>query len=896
MGVVWRATDTTLGRDVAIKVLPEAFALDPERMARFEREARVLASLNHPHIASIYGVGSSEGVRFLAMELVDGDDLAVRIDGGPIPVAEAVEIARQIAEALEAAHEKGVIHRDLKPANVKLTAEGRVKVLDFGLAKALEGDAAASSEIGMTRSPTLTSPMTAANVILGTAAYMSPEQARGRNVDRRADIWAFGCVLYECLTGRRPFAGETVSDTIAKILERDPDFAALPAATPPRVRELIQRCLDKDPKHRLRDIGDARIVLEEVLAARSSSGRLLMQDTAAGAPAIRSGSKLIPVVVGLVAVVLSAAIGQWFGQRSGRGPGEASCVALTMPPEVLVQQVWLTNDGRTLLVLGQPKGGTAEAAPSRIYARRLDRFEFKEIAGTEGATGFGVAADDRSLLMFMPVSPGSPQVRLAKIPLDGSAPATTLTEWKNSWNGPVVKMENGDLLIREGNDSFIRLPAAGGKPSPPVKMDAGRTGVSNYGLNSVLPGDRAALVHVVAYDSRGWHFSVGVMDLRTGKVKIIEEEGGNARYSPTGHLVFARGDAILAAPFDLGRLEPRGAPVAVWSGLSAQFTFTPSIFNLTRDGSLFYRPGQLGGERSLAILDASGKLEPWSTERRAVDNAPEISPDGRRFACTIANPRGIDEIWTSSLDSPGFQRLGTDPDADAASYVWSPDGGRIAYLRLGKDGKDGIYVQDAEGGEARNIFQHDNYAPISWQPDGSAMIIAKRGGERAALSLLKLEGAADDTTRLRPLLSSAFNVFFASFSPDGRHLVYLSDEAGAVNAYVADFRPDGSTSRPIQVKTDAAQEVRWAHNGSALYVRDQRNRIMKIGVSTGPGLSFSAPVEVCDLDKLGIALWTVLPDGRLFVGLKNDNEGDVTRFNLVLNWTEELKRKMRSAH
>ncbi len=894
MGVVWRATDTTLGRDVAIKVLPTAFAQDPERMARFEREARVLASLNHPHIASIYGVGSSEGMRFLAMELVDGDDLAVRIAGGPIPVAEAVEIARQIAEALEAAHEKGVIHRDLKPANVKLTADGRVKVLDFGLAKALEGDVATSSEIAITRSPTLTSPMTAANVILGTAAYMSPEQARGKSVDRRADIWAFGCVLYECLTGRRPFAGDTVSDTIAKILERDPDFTALPAATPPRVRELIQRCLDKDAKHRLRDIGDARIVLEEVLAARSSSGRLLVNDAVVGAPAKRSGSKLVPVIVGLAGVMLGAALWHWFGPGPAGGGAETSCVSLAMPPEVLVQQVWLTNDGRTLVVLGQPKSGTAaQAAPSRIYSRSLDRFDFKEIAGTEGATGFGVATDDRSLLIFTPVSPGSPQTRLAKLPLDGSAPATTLAEWKATWSGPMVRMGNGDLLIREGTDTFVRLSEAGGKASSPIKMDAGRAGVSSYGLTGALPGDRAALVHVIAYSARGWHYSVGVVDLRSGKVKIIEEDGGNARYSPTGHLLFARGDAILAVPFDLGRLEPRGAPVAVWSGLSTPFTFVPAIFNLTRDGSLFYRPGQLGGERSLAILDGSGKLEPWSTERRAVDNTPEISPDGSRFACTIANARGIDEIWTSSIDSPGFQRLGTDPDADASSYVWSPDGGRIAYIRQGKDGRDGIYVQDAEGGEAKLTLKLGDCAPLSWLADGSSMIVSRRGGDKFSLALLTVEGAADDTTRLRPLLSSAFNQFLAVFSPDGRRIAYLSDEAGAVNAYVTDFRLDGSTSRPVQIKTDAANDVRWAPNGSALYVRDQRNRVMKVGVSPDPGLSFSAPVEFCDLDKLGIALWSVLRDGRLFVGLKNDNEGDITRFNLVLNWTEELKRKMR---
>ena len=895
MGVVWRATDTTLGRDVAIKVLPELFAGDPERMARFEREARLLASLNHPHIASIFGVGSAAGVRFLAMELVEGDDLATRVARGPIPVAEAVEIARQIAEALEAAHEKGVIHRDLKPANVKLTTEGEVKVLDFGLAKALEGDASISGEVAMTRSPTITSPMTAANVILGTAAYMSPEQARGKSVDRRADIWAFGCVLYECLTGRRAFAGETVSDTIAKILERDPDLAVLPGATPPLVRELLQRCLDKDPKHRLRDIGDARIALEEVLAARSPSGRLLIKDAVGGGSAKRESSKIVPVVVGVAGLIVGAALWYWFGPHAGGGAVETSCVTVTMPPDVTVQGVGLTGDGRTVVVLGQPRNAAgAQASPARLYSRRLDRYEFKEIAGTEGATGFSVAALDRNLLFVAPVSPGAPQKRLARIPLDGSAPATTIADWKESW-GAVIQMEGGDLLIGEGRESFVRLRAAGGSASSPVKMDAGRPGVSFCQINRMLPRDRAALVNVVSYDSRGWHYSVGVMDVRTGKVKIIEEDGGNARYSPTGHLLFARGDAILAAPFDLGRLEPRGAPVAVWSGLSTAFTFIPAGFGLTRDGNLFYRPGQLGAERSLAILDASGKLEPWSAERRAVDTPPEFSPDGRRFACTIANGRGIDEIWTSDLDPPAFQRLGTDPDADAFSPVWSPDGGRIAYFRTGRDGKDGIYVQSAEGGEAMQLLKHDEYVPLSWLHDGLSLLVLRRGVEKGSLAVLRLAGDAADSSRVRQILPSAFNTTEARLSPDGHRLVYVNDEAGAPNAYLVEFRPDGSTGRPVQIKTDQAIEARWSPNGSALYIRDRRNRIMRVPVSSGPGLALSAPVEVCDLDKLGIAMWSLLPDGRLFVGLKNDNEGEITRYNLVMNWSEELKRKMRVA-
>jgi hypothetical protein len=893
MGVVWRATDTTLGRDVAIKILPEIFAGDAERMARFEREARVLASLNHPHVASIYGVGSASGLRFLAMELVEGDDLATRIARGPIPVEEAVEIARQIAEGLESAHEKGVIHRDLKPANVKLTADGKVKVLDFGLAKALEGDSARQGDASLTHSPTLTSPMTAANIILGTAAYMSPEQARGKSVDRRADIWAFGCVLYECLTARRAFAGETVSDTVARILEREPDLGSLPSATPPRVRELLRRCLDKDPKHRLRDIGDARIALEEVLATRSPSGRLLLKDATAGSEAKRRGAWFVPVATGLAGLIAGGAI--WYGVAPHASDTGTRCVTVMMPPEVLVQGVGVSRDGSTILVAGQPRVAAGVQSPApRIYVRRLDRYDFKEVAGSEGALEVHPASDALSLFVFMPVAPGSPQFRIAKLPYDGSAPATTVIELKNSWSGPLPITGNGDVLATEGKDQFVRI-AAGGKVSAPVKLDAGRSGVSNYQIVRILPGDHAALVNVISYDARGWHYSVGVLDLKTGQVRIVEEDGGNPRYSPTGHLLFARGDAILAVPFDLGKLEPRGTPVAVWNGLSTAYSFLPALFELTDDGSLVYRPGQLGGDRAMAVLDAAGKLAPWSSERRAVDTAPEFSPDRRRFACTIANNRGIDEVWISEFGTPGLQRLGSDPSADCAQCAWSPDGARVAYNRRGRDGKDGIYVQNADGGPATLLLKHDECVPVAFLPGGVSMLVYRRGAESGSAALLTLAGAATDTTRLHPIVLGAFNMLLAQLSPDGRRLAYTSDETGTPNAYVVELRPDGSTGRPVPVKSDQAFDLRWAPDGSALYIRDRRNRLVKAAVIPGPGLTFSPAVEVCDLAELRIRLWSPMPDGRFFVGLMNDNEGETTRFNLVLHWRDELQRKMNAA-
>jgi len=667
MGVVWRATDTTLGRDVAIKVLPEAVANDPERMARFEREARLLASLNHPNIAAIYGVGADAGVRFLAMELVEGDELAARIAQGPVPVVEALQLARQIAEALEAAHEKGVVHRDLKPANVKVTPDGTVKVLDFGLAKAVAGETSASGPTSTpTLLPTMTSAGTAVGMILGTAAYMSPEQARGKAVDRRADIWAFGCVVFECLTGQRAFAGETVSDTLAKILEREPDLSKLPAATPPRVRELLQRCFAKDPKLRLRDIGDARIALDEVLAARSLSGQLRPAQEP-GATAARRRMPLVPIAIGCVTgLALGAALWSAFAPRAGAGAdGEPRCVSVAMPPDVRVQGAVLTADGRALVVRGQPKNEDGSLAPeARAYVRRLGEYEFKALPGTEGIV-FGVpSSDSRSLYFVAPAAPGATQARLARVPLDGNTPATTIIDWKDAWNG-LAPQEDGDLIVGEAGVSFVRIPKDGGTPSPPMKIDAGRPGVDRYEFpGGTLPGGRGLFVDVVLYDARGWHYSVGVMDPKTGKVKVVAEDGGNARYAPPGLIVYSRGDAILAAPFDLEKLEVHGTPVAVWSGLSARATYQPGRFALARDGALFYRPGQLGSDRAIALLDATGQLSSWSSKRRAVSSVPAISPDGRQLACQIISTRGIDEIWISTVDHDDFHRLGACPSND----------------------------------------------------------------------------------------------------------------------------------------------------------------------------------------------------------------------------------------
>jgi hypothetical protein len=413
MGEVWRATDTTLGREVAIKVLPEAFAATAERLSRFEREAKLLASLNHTGIAAIYGLHEHEGVRFLAMEMVPGEDLAERLAKGSVPFGEAIDFARQIAEALEVAHEQGIVHRDLKPANIRITPDGRVKVLDFGLAKALEPAGPPTPGQDPALSPTITSLGTMAGVILGTAAYMSPEQARGRSVDKRADIWAFGCVLYEMLAGRRPFDGETVSDVLAAVLARDADWRALPAATPAKVRELLQRCLEKDPKRRMRDIGDARIELEEVLTARTASGRVRVATEPAGAAEARPPVARWVWGTMIGCAVLGAALGGFIvSSRNASSSAAAGVVRLDLdlPADVRFTDYAVSPDGASIAALGIPRvaPGETEAAP-RIYVRRLDAATMTVVPGTEGAASPGFAADGRSVVTALPATLGSSQ-------------------------------------------------------------------------------------------------------------------------------------------------------------------------------------------------------------------------------------------------------------------------------------------------------------------------------------------------------------------------------------------------------------------------------------------------------------------------------------------------------
>ncbi len=906
MGVVYLARDPKLDRPVAIKVLPDEFARDPERLARFEREARLLASLTHPNIASIYGIEESAGQRLLVLEYIPGETLATVTARGPLPLDEALDVCRQIALGVEAAHEGGVIHRDLKPGNVKITPDGQVKVLDFGLAK---GGATTASGSGpdLSQSPTITYAATGAGVILGTAAYMSPEQARGKTVDKRTDIWSFGCVLYECLTGRLAFGGETVSDTIARILEREPDWSVLPAQTPGTVRELLRRCLEKDAKKRQRDIGDVRLELEAAIAARSTATRIAAATTEARTRAALSPRVLLVAGLALLAGA-AAGIGLWNtvgpGARgaavAGGGPVRLS---IAVPPTIRATYAGITHDGGTVIVFGYPKKPDGTENPrAMLYARPLDAFELKPIPGTEGVQSYTMSPDGKWLAFIATISEESSQRRIAKVPLDGGSPPVTLADWDEAWSTPVAWLADGDLLVFSNTGTeFFRLPSRGGPPGPAIKLDTGPvTGFSSFG--TPLPGDRGVFFTMEAWGPRGYQQDAWLLDPKTGKARRLFEGAGNATYSPTGHVVFTRGEAIMAAPFDLSRLAVTGEVAALSGDVRTPNSWGNGDFEISGDGSLIYAPGgRVGTARQLVIVDASGNTVPFTAERRAYQNSANVSRDGRKAAVVLPNAKGTYETWVADLDRPGLKRVLTLPNADCAEAIWSPDGQRLAYDRTARDPDDGIYVQRADGaGSPQAVLkagsQQVGVSPTSWAPDGSGLLANKYVGGKGDILFVPV-AAGGELAKLRVLRATPFDEGGAHFSPDGRLVAFGSDESGKYEIYVSSYGADGTLGPPLMVSSGGGLGSRWAGDGRRLFYNSDPERMMSVTIRTQPTLAASVPVVVHDLRKLRVNRreWDVMPDGRIFAIQKGEGEDDITQFNLVLNWSGELRERMSKA-
>ncbi|MBI3050332.1 MAG: serine/threonine-protein kinase [Acidobacteria bacterium] len=878
MGDVYRARDTRLGRDVAIKILPRAFTDDPDRLARFEREARVLAALNHPNIATIHEVeeadlsGPAEAgrhVRGLVMELVKGDTLAERLAGAGLPLTETLRIARQITEALEAAHEKGIVHRDLKPANIKITPAGAVKVLDFGLAKAFPGDSAAD----LSGAPTITSNRTQQGMLAGTPAYMSPEQARGQAVDRRTDIWGFGCVLYEMLTTRPAFAAATVSDTIAHVLEREPDWSALPEQTAPTIRRLLHHCLEKDPGRRLHDIADARIEIDDALARPSPD-------------VVRVERRRRPVwvfagVVALVAVTTTLlALALWM-LRPGESLSAARVTRLTMtvPAGMQVGRVGpledpalaLSPDGRQLVYVGIQQGR------AQLYIRVLDGIEVRALQGTDGAIAPFFSPDGQWIAFFA-------QGKLKKIAVSGGAiqilcDAPGVAGRSGTWApDDIIYFPLADV------SGIWKVPASGGTPTEVTTLNRSRGEVSHR-APQVLPGNRALLFTVwngLGLDERQLH----VRSLETGERRMLLSGGHSGRYVATGHLVYARAETLMAVPMNLARLEVTGAPVA----LAEQVRAWPQAaqFSISDSGDLAYLQGNPGRfQRRLVWIDRKGNMEPLPVPPGEYE-AISISPDGGQAAVVVRE--GTLGIWIYEFARSTLAPFITTAGGSQAP-IWTADGSRIIY-RGTRMGFRNLFWRAADGAtteERLTTKENTLQVPSSVSPDGRWLAFLEANvGTGNDIWLLSL----DDARTLRPFLANpTFSEGNTRFSPDGRWIAYLSNESGRNEVYVQPF--PGPGGRHL-ISTQGADDPLWSKTGRELFY-ESGDTLMAVEVRTQPTFWAGTPrvlFETRFFNAVGRS-WDVTPDGQRFLKIETI-EPDVppTHINIVLNWFQELRDKV----
>jgi serine/threonine-protein kinase len=863
MGEVYRARDTRLKRDVAIKVLPDAFAQDPDRLARFQREAELLATLNHPNIAAVYGLEQTDGLTGIVLELVEGNTLAEVIARGPIAASDALPIALQIADALEAAHEKGVIHRDLKPANVKLRPDGTVKVLDFGLAKALDP---ASISGDMSQSPTLTSPaaMTRMGVILGTAAYMSPEQAKGRQAEKRSDVWAFGCVLYEMLTGTRAFEGEDVSDTLASVLRSEPNWNALPASASPHT-SLLKRCLEKDGKRRLRDIGDVRLMLEDAGVVSATASRVV--------PARRSLWMAVAAALGLI---LGGTAGVLLApSRGGAVPTRVARFELSPSPTDP-----FTTDPRGVNLAISPDGSrivyTAKrGTTSELVMRRLDRLDGTPIAGTEGAfepffspDGQHIAFQTRNEMKKVAVE-GGPSTAICRLPGIGGIAA--------SW-GP-----DNSIVFAEGNGlGLFRVPASGGQPQKLAAPDMTK-GEANYFVPSMLPGGQALLYTVVLHDGQT---RIMIRRLQGGDETPVVEGGFGGRYLPSGHIVYGQGDRAMAVPFDVTVLRTTGSPVPVQDGVFTKID--QSVLNVVSaaDGTTTYVSGRNAGVGGRPIwVDRSGGHVARVVEQPVESpRYPRLSPDGRRLALTVG-PSARGDVWIYDL-SGGAQPLKLTFQGHNIFPIWSPDGKRIVFLSPAGSSNHMLSIPaDGSVTEPERLTTSENVKlPLAWSTDGAFVLFSETASRtRSDLWLLQM---SDRTTR--PWLQTPLDETDGRFSPDGHWVAYVSDQTGRSEVWVRPFPGPGA---PVRVSPDGGRDPVWSRDGRELFYENGPKVLSTAVVTQESNLRVGTPRVLFEGGFVpGSARgYDVGPDGRFLMIEANDTATSAS-IVVVQNWFEELKR------
>ena len=885
MGEVYRARDPRLARDVAIKVLPAHLTSDPERLARFEREARALASLNHPHIGAIYGVEEYDGGRALVMELVEGEDLAQRIPRGPIPVAEALPMAKQIAEALEAAHEQGIIHRDLKPANIKVRDDGTVKVLDFGLAKGVDPPSSISAHVR--ESPLSSVHAVPGEIIVGTPAYMSPEQARGKPADKRSDIWSFGVVFFEMLTARPLYAGETPAETLAGVIGREPDVSALPAATPITIRALIGRCLTKDPRTRLQAIGEARIAIERAIDQPG-----IQAEVEAGArtdkyrpwPVWR---RALPWALAVSALGFGG-LALWASWRT-MAPALPVRLSVELTPDASIASsavgaaTILSPDGLLVAFVAQ-KGGSGS---SQLYVRRLDQLQATSLSGTDDADSPFFSPDGLWIGFFA----GG---KLKKVSVTGGA-AVTLCDAPNGRGGAWA--DDGTIVLSPSpaRTSLVRVASAGGKPEPVTSLAEGE---ATQRWPQVLPGSTAVLYTSSSSPGDFGDANLVVQPLPSGARKIVQRGGYYGRYLPSGHLAYMHDGKLFAVTFDLDRLEVTGQPVPALEGVASNADTGGAQFAVSASGTLVYLPGQSAGSGALIHwMDQKGKTTPL---RATLVNWSNLlfAPDGRRLAMQIAGP-GPSDIWVYEWARDTLTRLTFDPAFDSKP-VWTPDGRRIGFASARADKSTlNLYWQRADGtGDAQRLTESNNQQrPASWHPSGKFLAFEEPNPATSwDLMILPMEG--DEVSGWKPGKPSVFvNTPSAErepmFSPDGQWLAYHSNESGRNEVYVRPFPGPGGK---WQISTGGGSYPTWSRTKRELFYSLNGQIMVASFGAEGDTFRAEKPQRWSDgryLERAGNRGFDLHPDGeRLAVALPVQTPSDTKQDKVVFifNFLDELRR------
>ena len=861
MGAVYRAHDARLGRDVAIKIVRPDFAVDPDRVARFDREARLLASLNHPHVATVFGFEQAGDIWFLVLELVTGPTLAERLAEGPLPLDEALTVAGQIAAAVEAAHDRGIIHRDLKPSNITLTPDAGTKVLDFGLAKALTGNPTGPLD----RSPTLTSGGTGEGVILGTAAFMSPEQARGKPVDKRTDIWAFGCVLFDILTAKPAFAGDTLSDTIANILTRDPDWSALPEGLPASIRRLLRRCLEKDVSRRLRDMGDARLEIDDALAGRQDIG------TAAASGATQHRSDRIRRLVHGAAWAVAGALGggALMGLLGGAAaPPRPATVrfAVTLPESQRLDafdfpMVAVSPTGTHIAYVATLGG------PPQVFVRALAETEAISLAGTQGALAPFFSPDGQWIGFFA-------DGKLKKAPLQGG-PARTIADaplgFGASWSA------DGTIIFSPSNGSgLLRVSGEGSAPQAVTTLNI-EGGEFSHRWPELLP-DGTAVLFTSGSEGSWDDAQIVVQPLDGGERRVLVQGGTNPRYLPGGRLAYARAGAVFVAPLDEKQWRLTAEPVRVLDGV-AHSADGATQYSVSPSGTLLYvpEPGRAAA-RTLVWVDRQGAIQPLPAPPRAY-SSPRLSPDGRLLAVTIGGDR--DEIWTYDVARNALAQLtyegGTAP-------AWTHDGLRIIFA-ASRGGPADLFWRRVEGGSPDERLTRSERArvPHSTSSDGEWLAFVEYDPSSARdISLLSFGDRS-----VRPFLATTANETGPALSPDGRMVAYVSDSAGRNEVFVAS-RLDAA--RRAQVSSGGGVEPLWRRDGGELYYRSgdrMMAAVVRPNLTVEPSRTLFRGAFLTGAD--GRTSYDVSADGARFLMIASaEDQRPPRELRLVLGWNETL--------